>query len=83
MVYLNNFPSQNAIKGQEFKGSKELESELFNRGVIGDGEITIVNVSADSNEKVEALEKEKTELEKKLKTVTDSLAKTKKAGEEA
>ena len=39
MVYLVNFPSKNATKGQEFNGTPELEKELLKRRIIEKGEI--------------------------------------------
>lgn len=35
MVYLNNFPRENALKGQKFDGASDLEAELLERGIIG------------------------------------------------
>lgn len=35
MVYLNNFPRENALKGQKFDGTSDLEAELLERGIIG------------------------------------------------
>lgn len=39
-VYLNNFPREKAEKGQEFKGNSDLQEELLERGIIGDGKVT-------------------------------------------
>lgn len=44
LVYLNNFPSQNAVKGQEFKGDSNLEKQLLQRGIIGDGKKTVETI---------------------------------------
>ena len=41
LVYLNNFPRENALKGQKFKGTSELEEELLGRNIIGDDGIEV------------------------------------------
>ena len=66
LVYLNNFPSQDAVKGQEFQGDSDLEKSLLTRGVIGDGEPTVKTV--DSSETKNANK----ELEAKVTTLEDA-----------
>jgi len=68
MVYLNNFPREGAVKGQEFSGDKKLEEELLKRGIIGNGKVEKkANVDAkeldDTNAKIEELEAKVYELE--------------------
>lgn len=49
LVYLNNFPRENAIKGQEFKGNSDLKEELLNRGIIG-GEEVVEEITTSTEE---------------------------------
>jgi hypothetical protein len=51
LVYQNNFPRENAVKGQKFEGDKALEEELLGRKIIGEGEITS---EADTSKDTEA-----------------------------
>lgn len=71
-IYLNNFPSQDAVKGQEFKGDSDLEKTLLDRGVIGVGEPTVKAVDA---KKVESLTAELEESNKKVESLTAELEK--------
>jgi len=80
LVYLNNFPSQDAVKGQEFQGDSDLEKSLLTRGVIGDGEPTVKTVDSsetkNANKELEAkvttLEDANKELEAKVTTLEDA-----------
>ena len=64
MIYLNNFPREKALKGQEFKGNNALEKELLERGIIGKGKPTIKPITNSAlEEKVLALESKITGLE--------------------
>jgi len=62
LIYLNNFPREDALKGQEFKGNSDLEKELKERGIIGDGEVTTEKVDEsafkDAKAKIAKLEEE-------------------------
>ncbi len=45
LTYQNNFPRENAVKGQEFKGDSALKAELLERGIIaGDEEKEVQQV---------------------------------------
>ena len=72
MVYLVNFPSKNATKGQEFNGTPELEKELLERGIIGNGEITIEKDNSNSNELLEIIDSLKKEIEEKNDFIKNS-----------
>lgn len=72
MVYLVNFPSKNATKGQEFNGTPELEKELLERGIIGNGEITIEKDNSNSNELLEIIDSLKKDLEEKNDFIKNS-----------
>lgn len=72
MVYLVNFPSKNAAKGQEFNGTLELEKELLERGIIGNGEITIEKDNSNSNELLEIIDNLKKDLEEKNDFISNS-----------
>lgn len=72
MVYLVNFPSKNATKGQEFNGAPELEKELLERGIIGNGEITIEKDNSNSNELLEIIDNLKKDLEEKNDFISNS-----------
>lgn len=72
MVYLVNFPSKNATKGQEFNGTPELEKELLERGIIGNGEITIEKDNSNSNELLEIIDNLKKDLEEKNDFISNS-----------
>jgi hypothetical protein len=75
LVYLNNFPRENAIKGQKFKGDKTLEEELRGRNIIGEGEEVIVGVNKGSSldEKIKALTEDKAKSEAKVTELTGFL----------
>lgn len=49
LTYQNNFPRENAVKGQEFKGNSALKAELLERGII----------AGDEEKEVEQVEKPK------------------------
>jgi hypothetical protein len=74
LVYLNNFPRENAIKGQKFEGNKALEEELRGRGIIGEGEEVIVGVNKGSSldEKIKALTEDKAKSEAKVTELTEA-----------
>lgn len=40
LKYTNNFPREDAVKGQEFKGADTLKAELLKRGIISEGGVT-------------------------------------------
>ena len=77
MVYLVNFPSKNATKGQEFNGTPELEKELLERGIIGNGEITVEQDNSNNNDLLVTIENLKKDLEEKNKIIGDSTFDTK------
>ena len=77
MVYLVNFPSKNATKGQEFNGTPELEKELLERGIIGNGEITVEQDNSNNNDLLITIENLKKDLEEKNKIIRDSTFDTK------
>ena len=62
LVYLNNFPREDATKGQKFKGDKALEDELLGRKIIGEGEELVIEVDKE------------TSLSEKIKTLTEAEA---------
>jgi len=70
LIYLNNFPREDALKGQEFKGNSDLEKELKERGIIGDGEVTTEKVDEsafkDAKAKIAKLEEENSKLEEEV-----------------
>ncbi len=67
IVYLVNFPSGDAVKGQEFIGSSDVRKVLEKRGVIGDGKISVENEDTSKLEaKVSELEEANGGLEAKV-----------------
>ena len=72
LIYLNNFPRENAVKGQEFKGNSDLKKELLDRNIIGTGEVTAVgNVESKLEAQIKLLEEKNLGLETQLKDLGD------------
>jgi hypothetical protein len=78
MIYLVNFPSQDAVKGQEFLGDSSLEAELVKRGIIGNGEPTVAK-----SEEVEIFTAEIKSLKAKLVAKSEEVETLKSIVEEA
>lgn len=72
MIFLTNFPTMKAVKGQEFKGDKTLEKMLLLRGVIGTGEAT---VKTFDNSELAAKDEEIASLNEKLVVKDEELLK--------
>ena len=72
MIYLVNFPSMEAVKGQEFKGDEALEKMLLLRGIIGTGEVI---VKTFDNSELVAKDEEIASLNEKLSAKDEELSK--------
>ena len=73
LVYLANFPSENAEKGDEFKGSDTLKQSLIKRKVIGDGELS--QDAAKANDKIAKLEEDATKANDKIAKLEEDATK--------
>jgi len=58
LIYLVNFPSQKAVKGQPFAGDEKLKDSLKKRGIIGEGEVS-VEEKKEENQKISTIEGER------------------------
>lgn len=69
IIFLNNFPRENGVKGEEFKGNEEVKAELLGRGIIGEGEIVEESEPAKAGN-----DKKSTDLEAKVTTLTEKVS---------
>lgn len=74
LIYLNNFPREDAVKGEKFVGDDKLEAELLKRGIIGNGDATVESSNYAKQievmkQKVSSFDAEKEELLEKIEVL--------------